>query len=53
MATALKKMAEYVRGGPSFYSLAETSQDQYLALMIEEAARQGKAIKTEKQCWEG
>lgn len=51
MATALLKMTEYLSGGPSFYSLAEASQDQYLALLVEKSAREKREIESEIQCW--
>jgi len=51
IATCLTAMAEYVKGGPAFYSLAEASQDTYLGIMVEEAAKAGRAISTETQCW--
>jgi hypothetical protein len=51
IASCLKKMGEYVAGGPSFYSLAEASQDQYLSLMMEKAIRSGEVVKTVRQPW--
>lgn len=51
IATTLLKMDEYAKGGPSFYSLAEASQDHYLSLMIKEAATTGKTVNTSKQVW--
>jgi len=51
ISTALKKMDEYIKKGVSFYSLAEASQDQYLAFMIEESFKNKKHIITETQCW--
>ncbi|MFX3635349.1 MAG: Gfo/Idh/MocA family protein [Candidatus Pristimantibacillus sp.] len=51
IATALVKMGEYVKGGPSFYSLAEASQDHYLALMMEQAINEGKEVVTSHQIW--
>jgi predicted dehydrogenase len=50
-ATTLLKMAEYVRGGSSFYSLEEALMDFYLTLMIEEAVREGKALEVPAQPW--
>jgi hypothetical protein len=44
-------MAEYVEGGPSFYSLAEAVQDHYLGMMIEEAAETGMPILAEPHVW--
>ncbi len=51
VATILSKMAEYVKGGPSFYSLAEASQDTYLALMIEKALETGDKVVAKRQPW--
>ena len=51
IASCLMKMHEYVHGGPSFYSLAEASQDHYLSLMMEEAVRTGGTVVTESQLW--
>ena len=49
--TAVEKMTRFIETGESFYSLAEASQDQYLALMIDRAVREGRTVKTETQCW--
>jgi hypothetical protein len=51
IATCLDKMAEYVRGGPGFYGLAEASQDHYLGLMIEQAVESKGTVKTMTQPW--
>lgn len=51
MATCLLRMAEYVRGGEPFYPLEEACQDRYLAMVMEEAARTGEAVRTETQGW--
>jgi hypothetical protein len=51
VATALSKMAEYVKGGPSFYSLPEASQDTFLALMIEKALKTGDKVVAKRQPW--
>jgi hypothetical protein len=51
MATCLQRMAEYIAGGPSFYSLAEASQDHYLGLLIEEAVRTGETVPSVRQPW--
>ena len=47
------KMAEYVKGGPEFYSLAEACQDRYLDIVMEEAQESGEAVETETQIWSG
>jgi len=51
IATCLIKMAEYVKGGPSFYSLAEASQDHYLYLMGMKAIETGTPIQTRLMPW--
>jgi len=51
IASCLEKMYQYTKTGQDFYSLAEGSQDHYLSLMIDEAVRTGKKIKTESQPW--
>ncbi|MFC5650729.1 Gfo/Idh/MocA family protein [Paenibacillus solisilvae] len=51
IATALSKMGDYVQGGPSFYSLAEASQDHYLSMLIEKAITEGTTVTSEKQVW--
>ncbi len=51
IATCFEKMDQYAKGGPEFYSLAEASQDHYLALMVDKAAKTGETIKTETQPW--
>ena len=51
VAEALVRMYKFLASGKSFYSLAEASQDQYLALKIKEAAAENKKIITQKQIW--
>jgi len=51
VATCLEKMESYANGGPSFYSLAEASQDTYLGIVIDKATASGKTIRTKKQIW--
>ncbi len=51
IATCLIKMRDYVAGGPEFYSLAQASQDQYLAMMIEKAVSTGEKVITQTQEW--
>lgn len=51
VAACIEKMALYVKGGPEFYSLAEASQDHYLAMTMIEAARTGTSIATRTQPW--
>ncbi len=51
IADCMAKMAEYVRTGKQFYSLAEACQDQYLALTAAEAVEAGETLNTEPQPW--
>jgi len=51
IATVMRKMAEYVRGGSQFYGLAEASQDTYIGLMIESAIRGGEPLSMTTQPW--
>ncbi|MCT2536066.1 Gfo/Idh/MocA family oxidoreductase [Aquibacillus koreensis] len=51
IAHCLCKMADYIEGGPSFYSLAEASQDHYLGMKVEEAVKTGNTIHTVSQPW--
>jgi predicted dehydrogenase len=52
IATCLLKMGDYASGsGSSFYSLAEASQDHYLALLMGTAVETGQTVHTEKQAW--
>ena len=50
-ATCLVQMAEYVRGGPSFYPLAEELMDMYLTLMIDRAIEAGTKVAVPPQPW--
>jgi predicted dehydrogenase len=51
VATCMEKMAEYARGGPEFYSLAEASHDTYLGLMMDQAAEQQKTLEVNSRPW--
>jgi len=51
IASCLEKMESYVNGGPSFYSLAEASQDHYLGMMINQSILTGKTVITKNQPW--
>jgi predicted dehydrogenase len=50
LAAMLERMADYVRTGEAFYSVAEACQDQYLSLMADKAATEGP-LKTVPQIW--
>jgi len=52
VAQCLLAMHRYVETGESFYSLAEASQDQYLALSCQEAIRRGTTVRTAAQVWQ-
>ncbi|GGF83575.1 hypothetical protein GCM10010912_30930 [Paenibacillus albidus] len=51
IAESLVRMGLHVAGGPSFYSLAEGSQDQYLALLLEQAVNSGEPVTSVSQPW--
>lgn len=51
MASCLLDMAAYAAGGPTFYSLAEACQDQYLSLLMEEAIQTGQTLISKRQIW--
>lgn len=51
VAESLARMADYCNGGPSFYSLAEGSQDHYLSLLLDQAAATGEAVTSVTQPW--
>ena len=52
MATLLERTADWVRGeGPEPYSLAEGSQDQQIALAIEESADSDTTVTTSTEAW--
>jgi len=51
VASCIVKMSEYIRGGKSFYSLADASQDMYFAELLEKAVESGKSIESETQPW--
>ena len=51
IATSLQSMDRYLETGEPFYSLAEASQDHYLALSITEAAKTGKTVEITRQVW--
>lgn len=51
IATCLERMSDHIAGGPELYSLAEASQDLYLAGLIHAAADSGRQIRAQRQPW--
>jgi len=51
IAACLESMGHYVETGEDFYSLAEACHDHYLGLVIQEAVKTGKGIRTQEQVW--
>ena len=51
IAQMMEGMKAYVETGKEVYPLEEALQDTYLFLMMDEAAKEGKEIQTEDQCW--
>lgn len=51
VATCLAGMADYVRGGPDIYSLADAAQDRYLDIMMSKALETGKRIAVASPPW--
>ncbi len=50
-AVCLYAMKRYIDGGLPFYSLSEAAQDQYLALLLKEAAETGRTLIAERRSW--
>lgn len=51
IAALLTGMSRYVEGGAPVYSVAEAAQDQYLQLLVREAAASGSVVRSERQVW--
>lgn len=51
IAACLKKMADYVAGGPEFYGLPDASQDHYIGMLIEQAIKSGETVVSTRQPW--
>jgi len=51
IALMLIGMRTKIAGGPDIYSLAEASQDQYLALLMQQAEQTGLAVRSTPQVW--
>jgi hypothetical protein len=51
IASLLDGMRAWSEGGPEVYSLAEASQDHYLALLMQRAAETGGPVRSDRQVW--
>ena len=51
VASCLLKMNEYLDTGKDFYSLAEASQDHYLSILANRAAKEKAALRAVRQPW--
>jgi len=51
IATCLESMARYLETGNSFYDLTEASQDHYLSILIDRAAKSGNSLESSNQIW--
>ena len=52
MGTLLLGMERLIETGEEIYPLREAMQDTYLFLMMDEAIRTGKAVRTSPQVWQ-
>lgn len=54
IAVAMQRMGELARGqGAGPYSYAEGAQDQYLSLLMHQAAKTGETLRSTRQPWAG
>jgi len=51
IASVLRRMADYVAGGPEVYSLAEACQDRYLDILLHESIERREAVTSTTQSW--
>jgi predicted dehydrogenase len=52
VATVLELMGRHVDGGPPFYGVADAAQDHYLYLALQQAAKTGTSVRTNRQPWD-
>lgn len=51
VADCILRMARHLDGGPSYVDLREASHDQYLSLLLQQAATTGQSVMSERQPW--
>lgn len=51
VAELMHRMAVFVETGAEVYSLAEASHDQYLALLVQDAAESGSELRSQPMPW--
>jgi hypothetical protein len=51
VGTLVLSMSEYAHGGAEFYGLDDASHDLYLSLLMHEAVRSGRSVRTSPQRW--
>jgi predicted dehydrogenase len=51
IAELLVRMKAYISGGPEAYPLAEALQDAYVSILMAEALKTGKEVRSERQIW--
>ena len=52
VATCMEGMNRFAKGAAPFYSLAEAFQDQYVTLLIREAAQTNRPVQAKPQIWQ-
>lgn len=52
IATVLTKMSAFTQNRRSFYGLADAAEDQYLSLLIADAARGGETVHSGRRAWQ-
>ena len=51
IAECLARMETFIGGGPGFYSLAEALHDHHLGICLDQAAKEGLVVRTERMPW--